>query len=494
MLVCPHGSTTHNVGNVAAKVSCAAEDIVDHFTDEEVVAEEEEDRDGDILNLLQQKRIVNQTGTPSLQPDGGVVAITKFAYPGAIKRSMSWMLVGAFVFQLALVYAVNWPDEDIRWYTYETIGTAINTFIGVMSFSAFNGLIEQYVFFSQYGESATLALKVAHMLFWIIALQIVLGVFALATDSGKAEIHRDDKHTLDIRCSAGVVTSITAFAVTEVGVDLQNSQWFSSSPLHALAVVPVGFCFMWAIFMIMHATRDAIIKQDGKVSHGEEIWDEETQEGENDAFAVATSFVVVNAFQFALFGALPHHEELIVHTGEAVLLKDFLVMLVGMFILDSMVIVIVYKVGSLKKLNVRFAVVFIEFLSMCSGWFTLAAAKVGTLYLYPDTDFTKVTVKTKLAIMVTAFAFLYVVVLDKISDDMIRGGEFHGALVKVILSQGLLVGFSWEQAFFEAEAGITKDTFLELVGGLLLCISILPAYRWYILPNIVKASLSVHTS
>jgi len=118
---------------------------------------------------------------------------------------------------------------------------------------------------------------------------------------------------------------------------------------------------------------------------------------------------------------------------------------------------------------------------------TLAAAKVGQVYLDPDIDEEAITTKTQLALALSVFAFLYALVLDKIGDKMIRGGKFHQALTKVMLSQGLMVGFSWEQCFFPAEENITRGPVSAMGCSLLLCVIVLPAYRWFVLPKILHA-------
>mmetsp|Transcript_74188 Transcript_74188/g.141295 ORF Transcript_74188/g.141295 Transcript_74188/m.141295 type:complete len:527 (-) Transcript_74188:45-1625(-) len=513
LLSCVVATTPCHGNDSASKGSCTGDDSVDQFVGEDIAHD---------FYLLQTSIVMNQTMVP-LQKE--VVAGTVLLHvepeeaeepADPIAVHVSWMLLGSICFFMAIFYLVNWPDEDIRWYSWEIIGLSLDIFVGVLVFDSLNGCLTYYAGQWQYSGAAKLPWAIAHMLMWIIVMQIVLMFVAGGHYSGAApsKTHQPESsieggpealplakthlhaQELNVKCFSGILAHVAAFAAVEVCLLLQHHPFFSSSALHALLVAPIVFFFIWLIFMMMYAIRDAIIKRDGKVTHGQELWDEETQEAENDVISFAISFALVNALQFGLLGELPDEEELMgTKPKRTMYVKDILGLFVAAFFIGVAIIILSYLLGGLQDIRSRFMVVSVELLSMCFAWMLLGDAKVLAAFLDPNIDFEKIDVKIRLALVLTIWSFAIIIGLEKLAETMMRGGKMHQALVKVILSQGVLVGFSWEQCFFQAVENVSSfdGPWGQLACSMMLCAIVVPAYRYHILPKIVSASANAES-
>lgn len=69
----------------------------------------------------------------------------------------------------------------------------------------------------------------------------------------------------------------------------------------------------------------------------------------------------------------------------------------------------------------------------------------------------------------------------------------RAAMRGTILALGVLIGFAWEKSFdtavddtAEKESNIMPPSFIKVVLAMLLATVVLPAWRWYILPEVVR--------
>eukprot|EP00931_Biecheleriopsis_adriatica_P109785 TRINITY_DN8403_c0_g1_i1.p1 TRINITY_DN8403_c0_g1~~TRINITY_DN8403_c0_g1_i1.p1 ORF type:complete len:568 (+),score=71.01 TRINITY_DN8403_c0_g1_i1:35-1705(+) len=442
------------------------------------------------------------------------------------ERFASWMVLGAVGFQMAIFYMVNFPDEDIRRYSYEIIGTSLDIFIGVLTFDAVNSYLKSCV-----SEEQLLMLSIVQMIVWVVLLQLVLLLLSGAADSTSPapceailaqKANRKASHLarqaimkmrgqttedalsprdlfktssddmtmnqieLDAKCFGGILAHIAGFAAMEVCVHLQSSEWFRTSPAHSLVVAPIVLATIALIFTITGYCRAFFIHNDGVVTHGEELWDEVTQEAENDMICLAISFALVNSLQFWILGELPHEKELMVsYASKGTLLED-LVVLSGASMLVVISIVVLYWM-SLHTTHRRPLLVSVEMIAMCFAFMLLGAGKAAGHFAYGDAvlDEQRLDVKIIFALVLTVGSFVLIFTLDKIADRMSRGANMHQAVVKVILSQGLVVGLSWEQCFYDAILHVTTEPLSRMACSILLCAIVVPAYWWYVQPMII---------
>mmetsp|Transcript_10427 Transcript_10427/g.19147 ORF Transcript_10427/g.19147 Transcript_10427/m.19147 type:complete len:580 (+) Transcript_10427:74-1813(+) len=92
------------------------------------------------------------------------VSAEEFAY--------SLMLTASITFQMTIFYLVNWPDDDIRAYAWSIIGNTILIFSGVLTFGAFNDVVDEFLV-ETYPDYKGL-IKFGHFVFWVSVMQLVI--------------------------------------------------------------------------------------------------------------------------------------------------------------------------------------------------------------------------------------------------------------------------------------------------------------------------------
>jgi hypothetical protein len=96
--------------------------------------------------------------------------------------------------------------------------------------------------------------------------------------------------------------------------------------------------------------------------------------------------------------------------------------------------------------------------------------------------------------MFSLISFISILFIDKIADKLTIGSPIEIALRRTITMFGLLMGLSWETTFTSAVAAIgtglegTHKVLLDACVTLLICLTVLPAWAWYILPKTIGAT------
>mmetsp|Transcript_85600 Transcript_85600/g.227420 ORF Transcript_85600/g.227420 Transcript_85600/m.227420 type:complete len:569 (-) Transcript_85600:127-1833(-) len=435
--------------------------------------------------------------------------------------AVSFMLLGAIAFQMALFYLVNWPDEDIQYYTYHIIGLAISIFTAVLVFDAIYGIVE-FHFGIEEGSAVMIVAAAVQMFIWFLIMQYVTahlaGALPWSTElpaphevpEGKERDAVEEcwhRRKRGIKCWAGMLTHITGFAAIATWSLIQQSSFFRQSFWSTIVVVPIAFISIFALYHGADWVRYWIaMADDGKISESEELWDEESEEAENDVLALALSFLTVQAFQFWFLGALPDEKG----TLEAGALqrgawgKDCLFLVVAAVVCGFATYRIFHVVSRLcrdnkknEDLKTRLALIAVNYTSMCFAWCLYFAVKAGLHYFLPRLETEALTSKIVIALAVSLVTFSIIFILDIVADQHTAGSEEQRAIAKVILAKGLLIGFSWEGCFATAFHCIShgfgdwvKCTNLGL--SVCLCIVVIPAYRRYIMPEMERRLAVLH--
>jgi len=95
------------------------------------------------------------------------------------------------------------------------------------------------------------------------------------------------------------------------------------------------------------------------------------------------------------------------------------------------------------------------------------------------------------SIIVSVVAFVMIFVLDKLADSSATSDHVDQVIINVIFGLGLMVGFSWEQAFHSGVAAIelslqfseATQPWMQMGMAMLLVGIVTPAWKWYILPQ-----------
>merc|ERR1711862_738781 len=98
------------------------------------------------------------------------------------------------------------------------------------------------------------------------------------------------------------MTAINAFGTVQ-------ARYFSANPFIALLGPVFGFVMSLILQRITDTYREwKAAKDDGKKSAYEEMWDDETEEAEDDVMGLVVSFTTVGAIRFMISGCLPNQE------------------------------------------------------------------------------------------------------------------------------------------------------------------------------------------
>jgi len=301
---------------------------------------------------------------------------------------------------------------------------------------------------------------------------------------------------LMMKCWAVLLAHTTGFAAIHAGGELQHLEIFAATPFRAFMVLLVQWGFLTTIFF----TSDGIRTRHG-VSEEVKIWDEETEEAENDIASLAISFLFVQALRFYLSGVLPNRMGLEVpqHRHPMSCIYGLLVASVTCTLVSLLVMFAIRPVEERMgeaSYSKRYVLICQSTTSMAAAWCVFFAAKwlvgrmppVGGMNLDPNS----ISMRVFLACVLSVVALISIFALDVIEDMESTGESVDKVIKSVINSVGILVGFSWEQAFdggveVIAELSESRGRWYPvlstlLLGGLIAAV-IIPAWRRYILQH-----------
>jgi len=187
----------------------------------------------------------------------------------------------AILFGISLLMAVsliiNHEDADIRRYGRTMMETTVHIFVGVVTFEICNSFLQS--FFSD-GSSASAGITAIQMIVWCVLLQLPA-----------------------MQKNLGPLSTILGIASLNLWGALQASGPFVSSWFMSLLVLPVAFVAHSVISFVSGKVREVVTGSDR--DEDEETWDTQVKKGENDAAAMALSFLMVQSVRFGNCGHLP---------------------------------------------------------------------------------------------------------------------------------------------------------------------------------------------
>eukprot|EP00448_Togula_jolla_P012603 CAMPEP_0170614816 /NCGR_PEP_ID=MMETSP0224-20130122/25006_1 /TAXON_ID=285029 /ORGANISM="Togula jolla, Strain CCCM 725" /LENGTH=580 /DNA_ID=CAMNT_0010940507 /DNA_START=12 /DNA_END=1754 /DNA_ORIENTATION=- len=427
------------------------------------------------------------------------------------------MLLGSISFMMGVFYLTNHSDDDFKMYSWNTISSTISIFCAVLLFQGVQGVVE-YQFLEEGENDLTVAFL--HLMAWCLLLQLSLAFISGAVsfpccDSSSEENQEPLLEALDVedqdaqqqlyleeeskKISMGVSMSsvavlaghITGFAAISAWGELQQMKVLGPD-LHLLwtwLVVPLTFLGLSSFFKLTFKLRERVFLMDDEKDYKEEAWDEYAKETEDDVIGLAISFLCVQCLRFTIVGKLPnvegeeegkdasHHSNL-----------DALILF-----LTSLIFVAVQAVKSLIwKSDSRMGAQISNIVSMAISWTLFFTIQWEIDANAPD-SVQGMLKKVYQAIIVTGVCFCSIFFIDKLADADWTGEETDKMLRTIILSFGILIGFSWEQCFdisvaiFSHVHGALKPVaIMKLVLSVGLCTVVVPAWVFYILPVVVQ--------
>jgi len=95
------------------------------------------------------------------------------------------------------------------------------------------------------------------------------------------------------------------------------------------------------------------------------------------------------------------------------------------------------------------------------------------------------------AVLITFCCYVMIFVLDKLADADWTDEAIDKSIRELIKALGILIGFAWEKSFDSAVASVAEEaahsvapTVTKLIMSMVICITVIPAWRWYILPQL----------
>uniref|UniRef100_A0A7S2PJ69 Uncharacterized protein n=1 Tax=Zooxanthella nutricula TaxID=1333877 RepID=A0A7S2PJ69_9DINO len=372
-------------------------------------------------------------------------------------------------------------------YSWKAISATISIFSAVLIFQGFNGLVEAYILEGA-GETEELVISFVHMFLWFISLQVVLAIICGVLPVKGFDPHKENLAIMESRLKtfAILLGHITGFAAINAFAVLQ--QQVPRNLMATFLVAPVAWVFIYAMGRATDATRERVVLLDNNTKDPhEELWDDETEETENDVAGLAVSFCFVQSVRFIIGGHLPDAEGKESGADEASH-TEFQAMC--LFVLGVVLAVleglrVVYAKIPFRRLDPQMK----NIMAMTFSWCVF----FGTDWFLSDKLFHQeqgMMKQVTLALSVTVMALLLIFLLEQIQDFKHLDAQLDKAIRAIVNSIGILIGVAWEKAFDVAVAEIT-ETVKVLPGPLTkiilsICLAglVVPAWYRHILPNI----------
>ena len=450
----------------------------------------------------------------------------------------SYMLIGGVTLVMAMFYLVQHPDLDIRYYSWNILTLSACIFIAVLASDVVNQCAKRFLF-SQMSMSgwgnAGLCFGLAVM--WFLLSQLVtallsgaFGEEAKEPKDAQSESERKELEALweqretAMKCWGGLVAHCAGFAIVATLASLQDSEPFSNSPAMSLLVVPGALVLVTLLYRVAAFTRKKISEMDdGVVSRGEALWDEISEEAENESLCLGLSFASVRSISFFAIGAMPDTH---FHVYADVSGKNWhqgWMVLFAVSIGSMMLGIATFKLkekmfghghghghGEIEShehgshecdepheheqtdeddIRLRALLILTETFIMMFSWGMLSCAIAMMNAFLPYLEHHLIG-HLIVALFVSALSCLMLLCLDKLADSLKSSGGAESALHiidHIILAHGLLIGISWEVCFalgMHAISHAMEGPNVDIYLAVFLCIVVVPAYRLFMLPEL----------
>lgn len=454
--------------------------------------------------------------------------------PSEVGVAMAATLLGSISFIMLLYYFINYPDKDIQEKSWETVSSTISIFCAVLLFQSFNDMTEAYIIDPIFGPGdatmGALYVDIIHMLLWFTIMQLALALLSgaagpWAVDSDEFDAMNEaeqeelkEAKEVNMKCYAVLLAHITGFASINAFGTVQ-AIFFASSPARSFLAVPLSFVCMLILQRITDTIRERIsMGDDGEKDEFEELWDEETEEAENDVFGLTLSFTMINAMRFLISGCLPNQEG----KEEECPIEEFTfhhtfyqkALTIGTGFASTALICVIRvnwpewceeeglekiedeAVRSRAELFARTYEGITVAIAMCFSWsffYGVQMILAGYNNIFEGQD---ELLSVVLALVMSCICLFGLIPLDWLADQDWTDDNCDRALRSIMEAMALLIGFAWEQCFdtsVDAIAAVTKNSGNRAInphttklGLSIFCAGLLvPAWKMYILPFMV---------
>jgi hypothetical protein len=400
-------------------------------------------------------------------------------------------LLGSVAFVMSLFYLVKHDDEDIKFYTWQTLNVAISIFCAVVIYGIIRTLLFDIVPTTYVSEHA-----------WTLLLWLVLSISLQITLHSLRHVHQGkDMHPVGI-----LFAHVVGFAAM-YGFAGYMTEWpFVTHPGLAFVVVCIAIVTLLGLYLGMSWLRQKVQKeeeaqaeQDGKEL--DDDWMEEVEEAENDAISLCVGFLLMQVTRFVITGKLQPFEPLEAPDDITQVQTNQLFGCSLLFVTVAALWTYALIGGNshpglapkMSPLIRRLAYLFQNICMMTASYCFLYWGEWQVYML----GFAGVRIAgcMVVALILTFFSIVMIFILDFIQDNfMTQTSKKSGRQVfhSIILSISVLVGVAWEKAFdlglegthhdHQHEYGKKNVLITQHILPVLLVVVVLPAWWKYILP------------
>eukprot|EP00419_Tripos_fusus_P005664 CAMPEP_0172674514 /NCGR_PEP_ID=MMETSP1074-20121228/12775_1 /TAXON_ID=2916 /ORGANISM="Ceratium fusus, Strain PA161109" /LENGTH=516 /DNA_ID=CAMNT_0013491925 /DNA_START=1 /DNA_END=1551 /DNA_ORIENTATION=- len=428
-----------------------------------------------------------------------------------VTKALSSELLCTVAWVMCLSYFINSADRDIINTTWHIISEMISIFMAVLLYNAVSRIANVSLAAVDHHKPPTWEMRISaavRMVGFFVLLAFVLYKlrFHRPTKEGRHSFlgleQNSPKHKLRVLRVVGTLGAhFLGFAMIDVfGMILEVH--FDKHVLLCL----VGFVVCVLIVSLMHVVASYIrtkLKLPGR-EREEEEWMEVCAELENESASLAMGLVLSLFVRFAITGHMPRiHSPAQGHSVGEVWKLFACALGFGVLLIPVAVIGAHAKHGghpeddNWKVCVVHRASDFAERLMIMSmGWCLLYWGK----WFYWEVTNNKGLMTDSLmggemvqVMLFSAISFISIRHIDCVADYLReRGSEYEVALRRLITMFALLMGLSWESAFTSAVHVIGEDfegtarVLFDAVLTLGICLAVLPAWAWHILPKTIR--------
>jgi len=446
-------------------------------------------------------------------------------------------LMGTVFVIMLLYYLFNWPDPDIRRYSYETVSSTVSIFCAVLLFQSFQNTVDYFMDGKPLWQCILAAF--IHRLWWHAVLQFLLAYITKSIchpEELRADIINEggerkfENVELWAKCVGLILAHMTGFAWIAAWGTVQQSPWFAQNWYISLLVVPASFITNIPLLKLTDCFRSRIANAgDGESDKLETMWNEEVADAENDITALGLSFLTVQSVKFLICGTLANVEgeedEALTygHTGrDCVLLYLFGALCIPIFCAVKVKLAKLEKAEDEEKEEkkeqakevrkkeqkseeekekeeeeaekaekfARNLDITVATFVMGTAWSWFYATKwtLGAQNWGWAGNAQILTLSEAVISSIVCFSFIFV--LDKLADADWTPDEADECCKAMITAIGVFVGFAWEQAFDAGVAALGSNTpcpvFTKQLMAIACALVVVPAWKMHIAPVIFK--------
>jgi len=433
-----------------------------------------------------------------------------------VTRTVSYLLFGFLVFDIVLLYLVNWQDANVRSYIYKMITTTVSIFCAVLLNQAIRSFILEQILPSPFPRG--LSIKVTPTIEILVGLGLF--VFFFVAVNVNCYLLRDSSFLFAVEGIGGHLAAFSGVAFFGHMQEMMEDSREMVAATFLASMLWMGTCSSISFRARQHFVRGqkkqhADNAKDssggayasmihGGTHHEEELWRECAVEAEDDATSIIMSFLVSQALALYISDELPALE------GPGKMPTDksqiiHLYMASGGFLACLMLATwALHKANMAKKTSSaeharpedaepkskdRIIKTLQNWLAMSMSWCLLLSAiwTVSACKFFTNSHMDFIFG----AFLVTALSVISVITLDHFADilgdssedqakeaarkaelcaqsadpeasELLAGaaelGNMEQVLRMIIAALGLLVGLSWEKAFDMCHEAIIEGT------------------------------------